>query len=506
MNRGADRHSTQIRPVEAVEIDPNLGEPPASLTSAPAAATPYHSLPLATPKSTRVLRILPPELQDGDNITCQLEVISLNDEQRPAFCALSYVWGSPTETRCITVNNELFVVRKNLWVFLDCMRKQGFQDLLWIDAVCINQDCIPERNHQVAVMGDIFRTATRVLAWLGPESTIASPDWEGLTYSGGATPRTESLLHIPIFDSIRLIMELSKPVRSGVCTSIWIDETFRITALLLKHLKDIFNAEYWKRMWIVQEYILARDISVMTDRSQMTGNEILTAWNTFCPEDDIYRYMNSFSGSSYSMKRLTDHSGPRRHRHLAKKKNLPVLEAAIDDLREEASHAFRMVQFSEALEIMERREDLHSASRIAPFEVLIEICQDMKCFDPRDHVYALLSLTKPDDLAFYELSPDYSKSALLLYIQLGYGAQMRGDYKRSFLFGNVLGIDAPTVLQVFDKVRERALLDRSLGRQSSPEKVAEEIAPLIIPLSSKVPFTSSGINLPQSLLLDNRFR
>jgi hypothetical protein len=38
---------------------------------------------------------------------------------------------------------------------------------MWIDAISINQDDIPEKNNQVALMSEIFHKAERVLIWLG---------------------------------------------------------------------------------------------------------------------------------------------------------------------------------------------------------------------------------------------------------------------------------------------------------------------------------------------------
>lgn len=45
---------------------------------------------------------------------------------------------------------------------------------IWIDALCINQQDVLERGHQVDMMGVIYRGAQRVIAWLG------TPDLEEL--------------------------------------------------------------------------------------------------------------------------------------------------------------------------------------------------------------------------------------------------------------------------------------------------------------------------------------
>ena len=42
--------------------------------------------------------------------------------------------------------------------------------MLWVDALCINQQDIPERNDQVKKMCRIYSKASCVLIWLGAES------------------------------------------------------------------------------------------------------------------------------------------------------------------------------------------------------------------------------------------------------------------------------------------------------------------------------------------------
>ncbi|KAI4201529.1 MAG: hypothetical protein LQ350_003144 [Teloschistes chrysophthalmus] len=47
--------------------------------------------------------------------------------------------------------------------------RDGVQ-ILWADAICINQDNVEERSAQVARMAAIFKLATKVVVWLGPEA------------------------------------------------------------------------------------------------------------------------------------------------------------------------------------------------------------------------------------------------------------------------------------------------------------------------------------------------
>jgi thioesterase domain-containing protein len=70
------------------------------------------------------------------------------------------------------IDGFMFHIRPNLFEALQAARsllekKPEVSRLLWIDAICVNQEDIPERNAQVAKMGRIYRDANHVLAWLG---------------------------------------------------------------------------------------------------------------------------------------------------------------------------------------------------------------------------------------------------------------------------------------------------------------------------------------------------
>ena len=43
----------------------------------------------------------------------------------------------------------------------------GLTEALWIDSICIDQDSLEERSHQVQQMGDIYIKAKELYIWLG---------------------------------------------------------------------------------------------------------------------------------------------------------------------------------------------------------------------------------------------------------------------------------------------------------------------------------------------------
>lgn len=117
----------------------------------------------------RIVEIQPS--RDGEAfIECRL--VHTNLASRPEYEALSYVWGTQTEmgNPSIALNERKFFVTPNLWSAMHCLRHETETRMMWIDAICINQNHIQERNQQVSLMGDIYRGAKQVLIWLGEEA------------------------------------------------------------------------------------------------------------------------------------------------------------------------------------------------------------------------------------------------------------------------------------------------------------------------------------------------
>jgi Heterokaryon incompatibility protein (HET) len=122
-------------------------------------------------REIRLLVLEPP--RDVDTlavIECSMKVFSLNEN--PQYVALSYVWGSSAVTENIIVNGSPFPVTINLARALRQLEDSPL--LLWVDAICINQRDVKERNSQVRMMGDIYRNASIVVSWLGPEADKSS--------------------------------------------------------------------------------------------------------------------------------------------------------------------------------------------------------------------------------------------------------------------------------------------------------------------------------------------
>lgn len=101
----------------------------------------------------------------GTTIQCTFEAISLLSH--PEYEALSYVWGDTSIQRTIIFNGIPFPVTQNLAIALHHLRLPDKSRRLWVDALCINQSDVQERNEQVGLMGESYSMANPVLVWLG---------------------------------------------------------------------------------------------------------------------------------------------------------------------------------------------------------------------------------------------------------------------------------------------------------------------------------------------------
>jgi hypothetical protein len=80
--------------------------------------------------------------------------------------ALSWCWGIAAPTSYINIRKDGRIyskkVQPDLLAALKALRDPQKDRYLWIDAICINQEDIGERNHQVEMMSTIYGQAKSV--------------------------------------------------------------------------------------------------------------------------------------------------------------------------------------------------------------------------------------------------------------------------------------------------------------------------------------------------------
>lgn len=112
-------------------------------------------------------------------VRCKLNRASFDDGDLN-YAALSYVWGNPLETTAVLVNGIKTQVTLNLEAALRHIRQSSCAVVLWVDALCINQEDVAEKNHQVEMMREIYSGAEFVIAWLGSASEDSDLAMEAL--------------------------------------------------------------------------------------------------------------------------------------------------------------------------------------------------------------------------------------------------------------------------------------------------------------------------------------
>ncbi|KUJ15542.1 uncharacterized protein LY89DRAFT_588051, partial [Mollisia scopiformis] len=125
----------------------------------------YQPLDEAT-QEIRLLNVLPGP--DHEEIRCSLVHAPCLHQQLPKYVSLSYCWGSTDNLKSILVGNHNVSVTDNLWAALHEFRRQGY-DLIWVDALCINQEDNCEKGRQILRMGDIYKQSQKTIAWLGSD-------------------------------------------------------------------------------------------------------------------------------------------------------------------------------------------------------------------------------------------------------------------------------------------------------------------------------------------------
>ena len=101
----------------------------------------------------------------SQELECNFKVVQLGSPE--AYEAVSYVWGHPSATHSILVDGRRLAITKSAYDIIHRRRSALIDQCIWIDRICINQGDMVEKASQVLMMGDIYKGAARVIAYLG---------------------------------------------------------------------------------------------------------------------------------------------------------------------------------------------------------------------------------------------------------------------------------------------------------------------------------------------------
>lgn len=127
----------------------------------------YEYQPLVSNDEIRRL-ILEPGAGDASLIGSMERIRLSETSDSTSFEAISYVWGSDIKDHWIKIDGKAIPITTSLSDALRQVRRPDRPRALWADAICINQDNYEEKNHQVALMGRIYRASSCTLICLLP--------------------------------------------------------------------------------------------------------------------------------------------------------------------------------------------------------------------------------------------------------------------------------------------------------------------------------------------------
>lgn len=145
--------------------------------------------------------------------------------------------------------------------------------LVWIDAICINQADLDERSAQVRLMPQVYSNASCVIVWFGQTQDIESR----ITNTYGSVK--EIMRQINKTKKLKkLEREWLVSLRAFVVDEIvdWdVPEGGNLTIADIKLILGFFMRSWFSRAWVIQELSLARRIRMFLDGEEFEWHDIL---------------------------------------------------------------------------------------------------------------------------------------------------------------------------------------------------------------------------------------
>ncbi|KAK1754436.1 heterokaryon incompatibility protein-domain-containing protein [Echria macrotheca] len=165
----------------------------------------------------------------------------------PPYIAISYCWDPKSARRGMFLDSRSFSISETVLEVLNQVQASqhatGSRELLWVDQICINQEDGAEKLDQIYRMGEIYSRASKVFIWLGPTA-------DGSDVALGHMRR--------MLDEIEALNDATA-TRADVPDDL-------IPTLNDDHGKlygHLFLRPWFRRLWTVQEAVLARRLVVM---------------------------------------------------------------------------------------------------------------------------------------------------------------------------------------------------------------------------------------------------
>ncbi|KAE8415301.1 heterokaryon incompatibility protein-domain-containing protein [Aspergillus pseudocaelatus] len=318
----------------------------------------------------------------------------------------------------------------------------------WIDAICINQDDIAERNAQVAIMSMIYTKSSGVFVWLGvdDESTMRAFEATHLPSQEGMDMWYNDVLNNHVMEDPE-----TRVAKKGSNEA----------ALKYQAVVNLFRRTWFQRVWIIQEIALAKQIRIFCGRVEFEYHKLFIMFHS----PNFTSRVNSRSLAQAL--------------ELARWRGIGGSElSTLTDIRLRTSkNVFERTVIDEyvkknGITLVPTWEHKLSLSLLA------SKVWSFRATDPRDKVFALIGLSRLPGDPLKRMVADYSKTTSEVFIQFA-KIFMQGAPDEPLQTWHTGEYEVFECLEGLSFVQESPDISRTFDGQELPSWIPNFTAPLI---------------------------
>jgi hypothetical protein len=361
---------------------PKAGDPPRPSTPIKTYVEAFSYPPLSPERGEEEIRLL--RLQslgdDSKQILSDWSLETFTSGRTPPYNALSYTWADPStdpststtlRREVVKVNSKHLKITTNLADFLRHLENDPLERwaYIWIDAICIDQENVRERNLLVPRMKQIYEQASQVIIWLGSDRLNVAKMFTSRARGLAKVQRILGDNEIPKIPRAEWAVIGQNP--GNIVTSCPPENDGLA----------IFENPWWTRAWIIQE--------------------------ASTPTNDDTRIVHLHG---LALKRVsTEHVvWIGKHRF--------TFDQLVEVARYYSKENRGTSSVKSALELDMVQKDRQGRTRRLDLYDLLPMVRRYDCADARDKIYSILAIA--GDYQPNDLRPDYSKPVSQIYTGL----------------------------------------------------------------------------------------
>lgn len=307
----------------------------------------------------------------------------------PVYTALSYTWGDPHDREMILVDDMEVFIGASLENALRHIRDETVTISLWADALCINQSDNEEKSEAVQQMKRIYQGASHVVVWLGPSDEDSDVAFDVMDRIG------KEACDIGYLDTqpkiwLETLSRDSKPydgLQNLMQEMASFDYPFETIAKLTYR-------PWWYRVWVQQEFVLAREVSLTCGFKSMKLSHFASALIT-----STAAWVKLVEKAPASMEDWMD---PTKRPRIQNVLSNPPNSRACSMISARAKYHNGPESHETLMQLLRKSNSTYA------------VLDSIHATDPRDRIYGMLGLASDtDELG---IRADYSKNCEEVYV------------------------------------------------------------------------------------------